>query len=115
MAIAHWNGVPIPGIRDIEENDLLQADEQATAGGMLRRDVVVHRRRWTLRTAPIPVAQAEQLRAALRAMCYGPGQFAIAGQPAVAAYADPPTVRWVLGTDRRVVELTITEQFGRAE
>ena len=110
MALATWNGIPIPGIRDVEEEDILQADEHATAGGRLRRDTVGYRRRWVLRTAPIPTAQAEALRAELRRTCYGSGQFAIDGGPPITCYASPPRLRRVLGADYRVVELTITEQ-----
>lgn len=111
---AYWNGVPIPRIREIDEPDVLQADEAATAGGVLRRDVVVYRPQWVLTTAPVPAAEAEALRAELRRTCYGAGLFSIDGSPEIRAYASPPRIRWVPG-GYRVVELTITAQEGRTE
>lgn len=113
MALATWNGVAIPGIRDVEEPDSLQADEQATAGGVLRRDVVAYRPQWVLTTAPIPTAQAVALRDALRATCYGAGLFSIDGGPEISALASPARLRRLLAADYRVVEITITQQEGQ--
>lgn len=115
MAIATWNGHPIPGVKEIDEEDTLQADEGTTAGGALRRDVVSYRRQWTLRTAPVPVVEAEALRDAIRASVYGVGLFWLEGLPEpIDALADPPLVRWVLRNYRQV-ELTIRERTGRME
>lgn len=115
MAVATWNGQPIPGIRDVDEEDVLQADEDTTAGGSLRRDVVAYRRQWTLRTAPISAAQAEAIRDAIRTSVYGVGQFWVQGMSApVEALADPPRMQWLLGGYRQV-ELTIKERTGRME
>ena len=111
---AYWNGVPIPRIREIEEPDVLQADEQTTAGGVLRRDVVVYRRQWVLTTAPVPAAEAEALLVELRRTCYGTGLFSIDGMDEVRAYASPPRIRWV-NRQYRTIEITITAQEGQVQ
>ena len=117
MASATWNGQPIPGIRDVSEEDVLLADESTTAGGSLRRDVVAYRRQWTLRTAPISADEADAICQAIRASVYGVGQFWVKGLPGpVEALADPATVRWVFELPgKKQVELTIKERQGRME
>jgi hypothetical protein len=68
MAIATWNGVEIPEVTAQDITRLLLADEGRTAGGAMRRDVVLDstgapavKRVWRLETGQITKAQADAI------------------------------------------------------
>ncbi len=65
-------------------------DKARTAGGKLRKDIVGVKRVWTIRTRPMPLAQAEQLLGYLRSTNFAEDVFVIAGLATpVLAYVDP--------------------------
>lgn len=93
MAVATWNGVEIPAVREIRQGYDLKADEQDTAGFNLRRDVIGYRRFWTLQTAPVKPDRVAPLIEAIEAVVFGEGDFWVKGLPgSVKALADPPEV-----------------------
>ncbi len=87
MSIAKIGGIPVPYVYAIVIEREVIGDEERTAGGKLRRDVVAVKRTWRLQTRPLTKAEAPASTNHLDAIMYGTTTFELEGA-SMLAYVD---------------------------
>lgn len=114
MAIAQFDGVDIPLVKVIQLDREMLGQRRRTAGGKMRQDILLTKRRWSLTTRPMEKDDRDALISHLEGKDFQAGNFHLdefgAGVTIPAYMRVVREIRALEAPDRRSLELLVIEK-----